>query len=46
MFDWDTIQNSYWLPEQNKAVFLDADFDTIFKSVKVVEKINLVEIQQ
>jgi len=46
IFDWDTIQNSYWLPERNKAVFLDANFDTIFKSVKVVEKIDLVEIQR
>ncbi|MCK5050607.1 MAG: hypothetical protein KAS53_02620 [Candidatus Cloacimonetes bacterium] len=46
LFDWDTIQNSYWLPEQNKAVFLDANFDTIFKSVKVLEKIDLVEIQR
>jgi hypothetical protein len=46
IFDWATIQTSYWLPEQNKAVFLDANFDTIFKSVKVVESINLVEIQR
>ena len=46
LFDWETIQNSYWLPEQNKAVFLDTNFDTIFKSVKVVEKIDLVEIQR
>ena len=46
IFSWDTIQNGYWLPEQNKAVFLDTNFDTIFKSVKVVEKIDLVEIQR
>ncbi len=46
IFDWDTIQTSFWLPEQNKAVFLDADFDTIFKSVKVAESIELVEIQR
>ncbi len=46
IFNWDTIQLSYWLPEQNKAIFLDANFDTIFKSVKVVEKIDLVEIQR
>ncbi len=45
-FDWDTIQTSFWLPEQNKAVFLDANFDTIFKSVKVLEKIDLVEMQR
>ncbi|MCD6177594.1 MAG: hypothetical protein J7K29_07135 [Candidatus Cloacimonetes bacterium] len=46
IFSWDTIQNGYWLPEQNKAVFLDTNFDTIFKSVKIVEKIDLVEIQR
>lgn len=46
IFNWDTIMTSYWLPEQNKAVFLDANFNTIFKSVKVVEKIDLVEIQR
>lgn len=46
IFDWDSIQNGYWLPEQNKAIFLDANFDTIFKSVKVLEKIDLVEIQR
>ncbi|MCF7858127.1 MAG: hypothetical protein K9N07_02220 [Candidatus Cloacimonetes bacterium] len=46
IFDWNTIENSFWLPEHNKAIFLDTDHDTIFKSVKVLEKIELVEISK
>ena len=46
IFDWDTIQNSFWLPEQNKAIFLDTNFDTIYKSVKIVENLELIEIQR
>ena len=41
-FDWATIQMSYWIPGSDKAVFLDADGNQIFKSIKLVQSIELL----
>lgn len=43
LFTWEVIQNSIWIPEKEKAVFLNADNEEIFKSVKKVMKIRVVE---
>lgn len=45
-FDWETLQNSYWLPEKNKAIFLNSEMMTIYKSVKYVQEITLESISK
>ena len=44
LFSWEDIQCGYWLTEENKAIFLNEDTTLKWKSVKVLEKINLAEI--
>lgn len=43
IFTWEVIQNSIWIPEKEKAVFLNADNEEIFKSVKKVQKVRVFE---
>ena len=45
LFSWEDIQGGYWLTEENKAIFLDEENATKWKSVKVLEKIELAEIR-
>lgn len=44
-FTWEDIQTSWWLPDQNKVVFLNADGTEYHSSFKYLIRIELVEIQ-
>ena len=42
LYSWENIQNGFWLTEKQKAIFLNEAHETIYKSVKVLEKIELL----
>lgn len=43
-FTWEDIQAAWWLPEQNKAVFLNADGTEFHSSFKYLIRIELVAL--
>jgi len=42
LYSWDNIRNGYWLSDSDKAIFLNDAHETIFKSVRVLETIELI----
>ena len=42
IFSWETLQNSYWLTEKNKAIFLDDAMHFMYDSIDFLKEIKLI----
>lgn len=44
IYSWNDIQTAYWLTDQNKAIFIDAEGNQLLSSFKYLVRIELVEL--